>query len=78
MKAVVFHGIGDIRLDEVPDPMSKNISINMGNCNHRKYLPALVDVVRTGIIDPSEGLTRTAPIANALVAYESFDVRPAG
>jgi len=50
----------------------------MGNCNHRKYLPALVDFVGAGIIDPSEVLTCTAPIANALDAHESFDRRAPG
>ena len=32
--------------------MNKNLTIKMGNCNHRRYIPKLIDLVRTGVIDP--------------------------
>lgn len=36
--------------------MNKNLTINMGNCNHRKYIPMLVDMVESGSIDPKRFL----------------------
>lgn len=32
--------------------MNKNLTINLGNCNHRIYLPHLIDLVRSSVIDP--------------------------
>jgi len=129
MKAVVWHGIGDIRLDDVPDPkveqptdavvrltasaisgtdlhfvrgtfsgmregtilgheaaasfpigkaMNKNLSMNAGNCNHRAYIPKLVEMVRTGVIDPVQVLTKVEALTDAIEAYEHFDRREAG
>ncbi len=31
--------------------MNKNLTVNMGNCPHRKYILMLVDLVRNGTID---------------------------
>jgi threonine dehydrogenase-like Zn-dependent dehydrogenase len=58
--------------------MNKNLTVNMGNCNHRAYLPMLLELVRTGAIDPSKLLTQHEPIANALDAYKEFDRRQPG
>lgn len=58
--------------------MSKNLSINMGNCNHRRYMPKLLSMVASGAIDPSIILTQQAPLASALEAYEEFDRRTEG
>ena len=30
----------------------KNLTLQMGNCNHRKYIPILVELVRSGMVDP--------------------------
>src|ERR1051325_6290964 len=30
--------------------MNKNLTINMGNCHHRKYIPLLIELVRTGAL----------------------------
>jgi len=38
--------------------MNKNLTVNMGNCNHRKYIPKLVSMVRNGTIDPQMILTQ--------------------
>lgn len=45
MKAVVFHGIGD----------------RMGNCNHRKYIPHLIELVESGVADPLQLLPSASP-----------------
>lgn len=58
--------------------VGKNLTINMGNCNHRATVPMLVDLVRSGMVDPAEVLTQTAPLASAIEAYQAFDRREAG
>lgn len=58
--------------------MGKNLTINMGNCNHRKYLPYLVDLVESGAIDPLKILTQVKPISKVLQAYSSFDQHKSG
>ena len=58
--------------------MNKNLSIEMGNCNHRKYIPMLIDIVRNGTIDPAKVLTQREPVTDAISAYEAFDKRRTG
>ncbi|MDX3906083.1 MAG: zinc-dependent alcohol dehydrogenase [Pigmentiphaga sp.] len=58
--------------------MNKNLTIRMGNCNHRKYIPELVELVRTGVIDPLAVLTKREPLASAIDAYKAFDRRKPG
>jgi threonine dehydrogenase-like Zn-dependent dehydrogenase len=58
--------------------MNKNLTIKMGNCNHRRYLPRLLDLVRTGAIDASTMLTQAEELPTALDAYETFDQRESG
>jgi len=58
--------------------MMKNLTITMGNCNHRRYIPRLVDLVRSGSLDPSALVTQHAPVASAIEAYEQFDRREQG
>lgn len=59
--------------------MNKNLTIQMGNCPHRKYLPQLVDLVQKGQINPLAILpARQEPLANVMQAYREFDKRRAG
>jgi threonine dehydrogenase-like Zn-dependent dehydrogenase len=58
--------------------MNKNLSVKMGNCNHRKYIPLLLERVRTGAIDPSRVVTQEAPLGSVLDAYRQFDRREPG
>ncbi len=58
--------------------MNKNVTVRMGNCNHRKYIPQLVERTRTGAIDPSRVVSQEHPIADAVEAYQHFDRREAG
>jgi threonine dehydrogenase-like Zn-dependent dehydrogenase len=58
--------------------MNKNLTLQMGNCNHRKYAPMLVDMVRSGVIDPTNVLTQIAPLSSAIEAYKAFDQRQPG
>jgi threonine dehydrogenase-like Zn-dependent dehydrogenase len=58
--------------------MNKNLTVKAGNCNHRRYLPHLVDLVRTGAVDPSSLMTQLEDIPDVLDAYASFDRREQG
>lgn len=58
--------------------MNKNLTIKAGNCNHRRYVPHLVDLVRSGTVDPLTILTKVEPLLSAIDAYESFDKRASG
>ncbi len=58
--------------------MNKNLTIRMGNCNHRKYIPHLIQLVLSGVIDPSEILTQEVPLSSAIEAYRAFDRREPG
>ncbi|WP_414621318.1 zinc-dependent alcohol dehydrogenase [Calothrix sp. CCY 0018] len=58
--------------------MNKNLTINMGNCNHRKYIPTLVDMVRNGTVDPEQVLTKIGPLMSVIDAYKAFDKRQPG
>ena len=58
--------------------MNKNLTLQMGNCNHRKYIAMLVDLVRSGAVDPTHVLTQIAPLSSAVEAYKAFDQRQPG
>ncbi len=58
--------------------MNKNLSINMGNCNHRTYIPKLVAKVASGATDPSVVLSHVEPMRDAIEAYRQFDLRRPG
>ncbi len=62
----------------VGDAMEKNLTIKMGNCNHRRYVPELVEMTRSGRIDPKAVLTQRGPLSAAIDAYKAFDRREAG
>ncbi|OWA11835.1 glutathione-dependent formaldehyde dehydrogenase [Streptomyces sp. CS113] len=56
----------------------KNLTLRMGNCNHRRYVPPLVSLVASGSLDPTPLVTRWGGTANAVEAYRRFDRREAG
>lgn len=58
--------------------MNRNLTIRMGNCNHRKYIPKLVTMVRNGSTEPAKILTQVEPVMDAIEAYKAFDKRQAG
>lgn len=62
----------------IGDAMEKNLTIRMGNCNHRKYLPELVRLVQQGSIEPRKILTQVEPLMSAIDAYKVFDLRQPG
>ncbi|MEG9438583.1 glutathione-dependent formaldehyde dehydrogenase [Edaphobacter sp. HDX4] len=53
--------------------MNKNLTVKSGNCNHRKYLPRLVELVRSGVIRPEQYFTQKIGVTSAIDAYHHFD-----
>jgi threonine dehydrogenase-like Zn-dependent dehydrogenase len=62
----------------IGDAMEKNLTLRMGNCNHRKYIPKLLELVRNGTVDPTEILTQVEPMSDVIGAYKLFDKRTPG
>ncbi|MGV2862357.1 zinc-dependent alcohol dehydrogenase [Achromobacter sp. AGC39] len=62
----------------IGEAMNKNLTLRMGNCNHRKYVPMLMELVRTGAVDPAAILTRQEPLTQAVDAFKAFDTRQPG
>ncbi|WP_026076135.1 zinc-dependent alcohol dehydrogenase [Noviherbaspirillum massiliense] len=58
--------------------MNKNLTIKMGNCNHRKYIPRLIELVQTGGFDPTRLVTQVEPMDSVIDAYKAFDLRRPG
>jgi threonine dehydrogenase-like Zn-dependent dehydrogenase len=68
----------EVRNFPIGKAVEKNLTLQMGNCNHRRYIPKLVDMIRMGEIDPEEILTQQEPLTNAIDAYKAFDQRKPG
>lgn len=60
------------------EAMNRNLTIRMGNCNHRRYLPMLVRLVASGALSPERVLTQHEPMRDAIAAYRAFDRREPG
>jgi threonine dehydrogenase-like Zn-dependent dehydrogenase len=58
--------------------MNKNLTLKMGNCNHRKYIPYLLDLIQSGTVNPEKIITQTEKVKDAVEAYKMFDERKAG
>lgn len=56
----------------------KNLTLKAGNCNHRRYIPHLVDLVASGQLDPTPLITRWSDVRSAIDAYRTFDRRESG
>lgn len=60
------------------DCMEKNLDIRMGNCPHRRYIPYLLELVRSGTVEPSKFVTQRQPLTSAVEAYKMFEARKEG
>lgn len=69
---------GEVSSFPIGDAMEKNLTLRMGNCNHRKYIPKLLELVRNGTVDPSKVLTQVEPMTDVIQAYKLFDKRTPG
>jgi threonine dehydrogenase-like Zn-dependent dehydrogenase len=66
------------KLFPIGEAMDKNLTIKAGATPHRKYLPHLIDLVASHVIDPAKVLTQTEPLLDAIEAYKAFDRRESG
>ncbi len=67
-----------MRFFPMGEAFGKNLTINMGNCPHRKYIPTLVNMVESHMVDPNRILTRVVSLDSAVDAYRAFDERQSG
>ena len=58
--------------------MNKNVTLRMGNANHRRYYDVLIGHVQAGRLDPQDILSQTEPMTGAIEAYKAFDERQPG
>jgi threonine dehydrogenase-like Zn-dependent dehydrogenase len=58
--------------------MNKNLTLKMGNCNHRRYVPRLLDLAAAGLVNPAAFITQKEAPTSAIEAYETFDRREEG
>ncbi len=56
----------------------KNLTIRMGDCPHRRYLPQLIRFVAAGELRPSRILSQREPFEKAIDAYKAFDTHQDG
>jgi threonine dehydrogenase-like Zn-dependent dehydrogenase len=73
-------GVYSPQFDAYPigQAMNKNLTVRAGNCNHRRYIPRLLDLVATGLVDPAQFITQQEKPESAIDAYETFDRREEG
>lgn len=57
---------------------NRNLTVQGGNCNHRRYVPRLLQQVARGDIDPTRFITQHAEPTSVIEAYETFDRREDG
>jgi threonine dehydrogenase-like Zn-dependent dehydrogenase len=58
--------------------MNKNLSAKLGNCNHRAYMPRLLQMVQGGSVDPTTVLSHVQPMLDVIAAHPEFDLRHPG
>lgn len=58
--------------------MMRNLVVRMGNAPHRRYIPELVQLARTGAVSPSDFISQHQPVEHAVSAYQSFEQREVG
>jgi threonine dehydrogenase-like Zn-dependent dehydrogenase len=52
--------------------MNKNLTMRMGQCNVRRYMPHLLDLIREGIIDAKGIISHRLPLEAAADGYAMF------
>jgi threonine dehydrogenase-like Zn-dependent dehydrogenase len=62
----------------IGEAMNRNITVKMGNCHHRTYIPRLLQLVRSNALAPISVLTQLEPMPDAIEAYRAFDTREHG
>lgn len=58
--------------------MNKNLTLRMGQCNVRRYMPHLLQLIRDGIIDAKAIISHRLPLDAAADAYDLFATKRDG
>ncbi|MBI5165019.1 MAG: glutathione-dependent formaldehyde dehydrogenase [Magnetospirillum sp.] len=66
------------RLFPMGAAMHKNLTVKAGNCNHRTYIPLLLDAIRSGRVEPALLVSQVQPFTSVIEAYKAFDRREPG
>ena len=66
------------RFFPIGEAMGRNLRLRTGNCNHRTYIPVLLDVIQGGVVEPSTLLSQVQPLTSVIDAYLAFDCRKPG
>lgn len=66
------------RFFPIGEAMNKDLTLKMGNCHHRRYIPKLLRMVQSGMVDPLEFITKVEPLTDVIEAYKAFDARRPG
>jgi threonine dehydrogenase-like Zn-dependent dehydrogenase len=69
---------GSVQGFPIDKVLEKNLTVKAGNCNHRRYLPEMIELVRSGTIQPEQFLTQKEPLQSAMDAYRSFATHERG
>jgi threonine dehydrogenase-like Zn-dependent dehydrogenase len=69
---------GPVKMFPIGPAFGKNLTIQMGGCNHLAYIPRLIEIVMAGAIDPLQVLTKREPLTSVIDAYRAFDTRTPG
>jgi threonine dehydrogenase-like Zn-dependent dehydrogenase len=81
-KAGIFSVIGVytelLKTFSIGEAMEKNLTIRMGNCNHRAYIPTLLKLVQNGEFDPLPFISHKVELNDAIKAYKVFDKKEKG
>jgi len=52
--------------------MNKGLTLRMGQCNVKRYMPHLLEHIRAGRIDPTAIISHRLPLEEAPHAYDIF------
>jgi threonine dehydrogenase-like Zn-dependent dehydrogenase len=56
----------------------RNLTVKMGICHHRRYIPKLIQMVASGAVELTQVMPRQEALLSAREAYDSFDRRENG
>jgi threonine dehydrogenase-like Zn-dependent dehydrogenase len=58
--------------------MTRSLTIRTGNCDHRRHIPRLLRLVRSGEVEVGKLVTQDAALTSAIDAFRAFDRREEG
>lgn len=62
----------------IGEVMNRNLTVQAGNCPHRRFVPKLLGMVGSGALDPTTFITQLTDPMSMVDAYREFDLRHDG